>query len=271
VSGTEDPDPLEQFVWHPYYIDALATRFYDAATSGTQTQHYFTHDANFNITAVVNSSGSVVERYTYNAYGQMGVLNGSFSAIFNTAIGNGYTYTGRKRDSETGLLYYRNRYYHAQLGNFVTRDPIGYAAGDANLYRYIGNGPTGYVDPLGFGPIRPGDPFPGDPFPGRPLPPPPPPLPWPGPIDPGFGGPGGIFDPGIGIGDDIGRPPRPFPEGLDWDVDKAGQKIYIDHGPPRRFFDEWGREGEMQDGKFVEPGELVCPINIMSLACEIVV
>ena len=49
----EDADPREQYVWHPYYIDALATRFYDATMGGTQVQHYFTHDANFNVTAVL--------------------------------------------------------------------------------------------------------------------------------------------------------------------------------------------------------------------------
>ncbi len=40
-------------------------------------------------------------------------------------------------------------YYHAQLGRFLNRDPIGYRAGDANVYRYVGNRPTGSVDPFG--------------------------------------------------------------------------------------------------------------------------
>ena len=47
---------------------------------------------------------------------------------------------------ETGLHYYRNRYYHAQLGRFVSRDPIEYEDG-RNLYAayFVPNG----VDPLG--------------------------------------------------------------------------------------------------------------------------
>ncbi len=40
-------------------------------------------------------------------------------------------------------------YYHAQFGRFLNRDPIGYRAGDANVYRYVGNRPTGSVDPSG--------------------------------------------------------------------------------------------------------------------------
>jgi hypothetical protein len=35
------------------------------------------------------------------------------------------------------------------LGRFVQRDPIGFAAGDNNMYRFVGNGPTGKVDPSG--------------------------------------------------------------------------------------------------------------------------
>ncbi len=40
-------------------------------------------------------------------------------------------------------------YYHAQLGRFLNRDPIGYRAGDANLYRYVDGNPVNSVDPSG--------------------------------------------------------------------------------------------------------------------------
>ncbi|NLE38824.1 MAG: RHS repeat-associated core domain-containing protein, partial [Pirellulaceae bacterium] len=61
-----------------------------------------------------------------------------------------YLYTGRRLDRESGLMYYRNRYYHTVFGRFVTRDPIGYEAGSMSLYEYVGSMPTGFVDPLGF-------------------------------------------------------------------------------------------------------------------------
>ena len=51
-----------------------------------------------------------------------------------------YSWTGKK---------YHYRMYHAQLGKFLSRDPIGYAGGDVNLYRYVGNRPTISVDPRG--------------------------------------------------------------------------------------------------------------------------
>jgi len=42
-----------------------------------------------------------------------------------------YGYTGREHDPETGLIYYRARHYDAATGQFIQRDPIGFAAGDA--------------------------------------------------------------------------------------------------------------------------------------------
>lgn len=46
-------------------------------------------------------------------------------------------------------MYYRNRMYLSELGRFVSRDPIGYEAGDVSLYRYVGNSPLMHGDPSG--------------------------------------------------------------------------------------------------------------------------
>lgn len=64
-------------------------------------------------------------------------------------LGDQFRYTGREWDSEIGLYYYRARYYDPFSGRFITRDPLGLAAGDINFYRYVGNNPINYVDPLG--------------------------------------------------------------------------------------------------------------------------
>ena len=39
-------------------------------------------------------------------------------------LANPYTFTGRRFDEETGIYQFRYRYYHAQLGRFVSRDPL---------------------------------------------------------------------------------------------------------------------------------------------------
>jgi RHS repeat-associated protein len=60
-----------------------------------------------------------------------------------------YGFAGREWDATLGLSYNRARLYDPALGRMRGEDPIGFAAGDPNLYRYAGNGPTGYTDPSG--------------------------------------------------------------------------------------------------------------------------
>ncbi len=71
---------------------------------------------------------------------------------------NSYRYTAREYDSETGLYYYRARYYDSAVGRFISEDPLGFGAGD-NFYDYVGNEPTGWVDPSGLSGSKPGGPY----------------------------------------------------------------------------------------------------------------
>jgi RHS repeat-associated protein len=147
-----------RYVWHPQYVDSLALRYWDSNTSGgPDAYHYYLQDANYNVTAVANDTGAVVERYAYTSYGVPTILNGAsdadgadFSSDPNqiSDIGNLYMYTGRERDPETGLQLNRNRFYASHLGRWLTRDPSGYRDG-YNLYQALGSNPTGFVDPMG--------------------------------------------------------------------------------------------------------------------------
>ena len=94
-------------------------------------------------------------KYEYDVYGKVYVVDegnsGSLVSIDNytgNLYGNDRLYTGREYDSETHLYYYRARYYSAELGRFISRDPIG-TADDVNLYGYVGNSPVMGVDPMG--------------------------------------------------------------------------------------------------------------------------
>ena len=151
-----DEDPLNQYVWDLRYVDAPIVRFHDANTNGSYGDAgdnilYYLNDANMNVTGLVDAStGAVVERYHYDPYGRVEFLSDVFASLGTqaTQYGNDFLYTGRKLDPETGLMYYRARYYDPSLGRFVQRDPIGYAAG-WNLYQYVRGGPVNLVDPTG--------------------------------------------------------------------------------------------------------------------------
>jgi RHS repeat-associated protein len=71
------------------------------------------------------------------------------AVLDSSDYGNEFFFQGRTFDKESGLYYFRNRYYSPELGRFISRDPLGYDAGDINLYRFVGNDPYGGLDPMG--------------------------------------------------------------------------------------------------------------------------
>jgi RHS repeat-associated protein len=60
-----------------------------------------------------------------------------------------YAYTGREWEPELGLFYYRARYYDPDAGRFLSRDPIGFAGRDPNLFGYAFSDPVNLTDPMG--------------------------------------------------------------------------------------------------------------------------
>ena len=67
---------------------------------------------------------------------------GDRSAQLDPLLANPIRFTSREFDAETGLYYNRARYLDPTTGRWKTQDPLGFAAGDAKLYRYVGNTST---------------------------------------------------------------------------------------------------------------------------------
>jgi RHS repeat-associated protein len=137
-------------VWSPVYVDAMVCRDRDSDNNGSLEERlYPTHDANFNVTALVNASGVVVEKYAYDPYGVVTIYNASNVVLGSSAYGWQHFHQGGRLDATSGLYHFRNREYSATLGRWVSMDPIRYDAGDANLYGYVRVNPIAKLDPAG--------------------------------------------------------------------------------------------------------------------------
>jgi RHS repeat-associated protein len=139
--------PSLQWIWDLRYRDAVVLR--DVVPIDTTKRLYYCQDANYKTTALVQeSTGNVVERYLYQAYGQPTVLDGSWNSQSPTTYRNEILFGGYRFDLDTGIYLARNRYFHPTLGTWLQRDPIGYADG-MNLYEYVKSNSLKYVDPWG--------------------------------------------------------------------------------------------------------------------------
>jgi RHS repeat-associated protein len=98
---------------------------------------------------VTDASGVLKDTIGYDGYGKI---------TSETASGWGglYKWTGRQVDQETGYQYNRARFYDPKTGRWTSQDPLGFNAGDSNLYKYIRNAPTSGTDPSGLQAVAPG-------------------------------------------------------------------------------------------------------------------
>ena len=140
---------LARFTHGPGPDDPLAMeRDLDASGTFEAGEVFFYHtDGLVSVTELTDSTGAVARAYAYDAYGQIADEVGT--------LANPYAYTGREFDAESGLYFYRARYYDSAAGRFTQEDPIGFQGQDVNLYRYVFNNPVKFADPLGLEGLNP--------------------------------------------------------------------------------------------------------------------
>lgn len=93
--------------------------------------------------ALLDSTQAKTDTFTYWPYGEESNRTGTTATPFRYVGTLGYY-----RDSAT-KNYVRERYIEAKLGRWVTEDPIRFLSGDYNLYRYVTNSPSVFVDFFG--------------------------------------------------------------------------------------------------------------------------
>ena len=157
VSGGVETDD-RYFVFGSYIDEVLVMH------DGTDDL-YYAHDHLYSPTVMFMPNGTVVERYEYDAYGQVQILTSAFSPLTSSQYANPYAFTGRELDTlDAGswkLYHYRARTYDPDTGRFMQRDPLATATtlfgtgllaytDGFNLYEYVVNNPIAYSDPYGW-------------------------------------------------------------------------------------------------------------------------
>ncbi len=93
------------------------------------------------VVGLSSHDGNIPQTISYDPFG---------NTMTNIGVGsnNSLYYTGREQDPDSGLYYYRARYYDPTMGRFLTEDPKGFNAG-VNFYVYAKNNPINFNDPYG--------------------------------------------------------------------------------------------------------------------------
>jgi len=92
---------------------------------------------------------TIAQHTRYTAFGAIAsIVDGTGNPLAATAAPLP-SFTGQLYDVDSGLMYYRARWYDPQLGKFLNDDPMGFGAGDTNLARLTANQSVSHVDPTG--------------------------------------------------------------------------------------------------------------------------
>jgi len=136
---------------YTYDYDGTLISFNYKDNTHANAEYFYIRNQQGDITHIVNSSGTTVVKYKYDAYGNITdeYVRPGYQHIFDY---NSYTYRGYRYDSSINLYYLNSRYYNPEVGRFINADGLLGSQGNIlghNMYAYAYNNPIKYVDPSG--------------------------------------------------------------------------------------------------------------------------
>lgn len=170
-----------------YLYDGLNRRI--GRMSGSTVQKYWVYQDQLRIGAELNASRAITKKFIYGTkvnvpeYIIIGTTTykvisdhlGSVRLVVNAANGTiaqaieynergevisdtnpgfqPFGFAGGLYDTTTKLVHFGARDYDASIGRWISKDPIGFAGGDTNLYGYVLNDPINFIDPTGNNPL----------------------------------------------------------------------------------------------------------------------
>ena len=159
ISATFDTGPVGFLYDNDNVIEELGSQenllaFYTIGSDGIMSRilpssapMYCHGDGLASIKAMTNGTPVVVtSAYSYDAWGNHLVAAGS--AEYPCQYVGRFGYYTHSQETDLNLLQLGARYYHPEVGRFMSADPVGYSAG-LNQYAYVGNNPVCFSDSSG--------------------------------------------------------------------------------------------------------------------------
>jgi RHS repeat-associated protein len=140
--------------------DVLAVDVKDSKMASQTGSYFYLKDALGSIIDIVDNSGNLKQHYVYSSFGKIVKISDAseVDVTENPIIKTNYGFTNREYDEESGLMYYRARFYMPEIGRFLQEDPHPGKLTDPitlkNKFTYVSNNPINGVDPLGLFTIK---------------------------------------------------------------------------------------------------------------------
>jgi RHS repeat-associated protein len=153
IAETDSSGSLLKSYTYGLGIDNILTMTIYGGTGSTPSVYYYLKDHLGSVQAIADSSGSIVESYCYDAWGNVFAFDSINQPITQSLIGNRILWQAREYSWKTRLYYFRARWYDSVTGRWLSNDPIGISGG-VNQYVFCANNPVNMVDPTGLDALR---------------------------------------------------------------------------------------------------------------------
>ena len=141
-TSTDRARLLTRYVSGPGMVNGAVVDELLARTSSGGTTAWYLTDKLDSVRDVVSSAGSVLDHVVYDSFGNI-------TTETSASNGDRFKFAGTEHDSVIDQDYDYARNYKPTMGRFTATDPLGFNAGDDNLYRYVHNRVLNAIDPSG--------------------------------------------------------------------------------------------------------------------------
>jgi RHS repeat-associated protein len=157
IDDAGTPNVLAKYIFGPG-INEILVMERDVYQPPGKEKYYYHDNAIGTIVGISTASKTTAQEPAYDIYGKPYTNYTRSTVLTSSALSNPFLFTGAPYDFETGMYYFRARYYDPWQGRFLQRDPLyiykatellDKNASSSNLYQYVRNNSVNYIDPKG--------------------------------------------------------------------------------------------------------------------------